>query len=249
MQAETSTGVYNQGKAICEASHEVGALVIADCVTSLGGMPVLVDETGIDIAYSCTQKGLSCPPGLAPITVSPRALERLASRTAPVHSWYFDLKLVDSYESGRKYHHTASATLFYALREGLALIHEEGLQNCWDRHCRNHEAFVAGIEAMGMRMHVAEGRRLWTLNTPRVPEGIDDAKIRARLLAERGIEIAGGFGPLAGQVFRIGLIGLGSTEENVLLILDALETALRAEGYKPPESGKEAAAAALKAAV
>ena len=139
--------------------------------------------------------------------------------------------------------------MFYALREGLALIDEEGLQSCWDRHRRNHEAFVAGIEAMGMRMHVAEGRRLWTLNTPRVPEGIDDAKIRARPLAERGIEIAGGFGPLAGQVFRIGLMGSGSTEENALLILDALETALRAEGYKAPESGKEAAAAALKAAV
>jgi alanine-glyoxylate transaminase / serine-glyoxylate transaminase / serine-pyruvate transaminase len=241
VQAETSTGAYQNGKAICEAAHEAGALVIADCVTSLGGMPVLVDETGIDIAYSCTQKGLSCPPGLAPITVSPRALDRLKSRSAPPPSWYLDLQLLDTYYTGRKYHHTASATMFYALREGLALIQEEGLENRWERHRRNHEAFVAGIEAMGMRMHVAQGQRLWTLNTPRVPEGVDDGRIRKRLLDEHGIEISGGFGPLAGKVFRIGLMGHGSTDENVLLILERLDEALRAEGYHPPASGKEAA--------
>ena len=241
VQAETSTGAYQPGKAICEAAHEVDALVIADCVTSLGGMPVRVDDTGIDIAYSCSQKGLSCPPGLAPITVSPRAWERLQKRATPVHSWYFDLRLLDSYYSGRKYHHTASATLLYAIREALALIHEEGLQNRWDRHQRNHEAFVAGIEAMGLRMHVAVGHRLWTLNTPRVPAGVDDARIRKRLLEEDGIEIAGGFGPLAGKVFRIGLMGASSTAENVLLILEKLERALDAEGYRPKGSGKDAA--------
>jgi alanine-glyoxylate transaminase / serine-glyoxylate transaminase / serine-pyruvate transaminase len=241
VQAETSTGVLNPSKPICEAAHEVDALVIADCVTSLGGVPVMVDENGIDIAYSCTQKGLGCPPGLAPITVSPRALERRRARTTPVHSWYLDLMLLDTYFEGHRYHHTASATLFYALREGLALVAEEGLEARWERHRRNHLAFVAGIEAMGLRMQVAEGHRLWTLNTPRVPAGVDEAKVRQYLLQERGIEIAGGFGPLAGQIFRIGTMGYGSTAENVLLILRELEGALKQQGYKP--AGDSAAAA------
>lgn len=245
VQAETSTGAYQPGKAICEAAHEVDALVIADCVTSLGAMPVLVDETGIDIAYSCTQKGLSCPPGLAPLTVSPRAMERLRARTAPVHTWYLDLQLLDTYLRGHRYHHTASATLFYALREALLIIHEEGLENRWECHRRNHLAFVAGIEAMGLRMHVAASNRLWTLNTPVVPDGIDDGKIRKRLLDEFGIEISGGFGPLAGKVFRIGLMGHSSTKENVLLILDVLERSLRDEGYRPAADGKAAAACAF----
>ena len=245
VQAETSTGVYQQGKAICEAAHEVGALVIADCVTSLGAMPVMMDDTGIDIAYSCTQKGLSCPPGLAPVSVTARALKRLEARTTSPHTWYLDLLLLGTYHAGRRYHHTASATLFYALREALALIAEEGLEARWERHRRNHLAFVAGIEAMGLRMHVAKEHRLWTLNTPCVPEGIDDAKIRARLLNQHGIEIAGGFGPLAGKVFRIGLMGYGSTAENVLIILEALEEALRAEGYRGGDSGRAAAEKAL----
>src|ERR1051325_4451361 len=231
VQAETSTGMYNQAKPICEAAHEVDALVIADCVTSLGGMPVLVDENGIDIAYSCTQKGLGCPPGLAPITVSPRALERRKARKSPVQSWYLDLELLESYYTGHKYHHTASATLLYALREGLAMVAEEGRENRWERHRRNHQAFVAGIEAMGLSMQVADpADRLWTLNTPRVPEGVSDAKVRTYLLEQRGIEIAGGFGPLTGKVFRIGLMGYGSTAENVLFILEALEEALGHEG-------------------
>jgi alanine-glyoxylate transaminase/serine-glyoxylate transaminase/serine-pyruvate transaminase len=228
VQAETSTGMFNQAKPICDAAHEVDALVIADCVTSLGGMPVLVDENGIDIAYSCTQKGLGCPPGLAPITVSARAFERLKFRKTPVQSWYLDLQLLDTFYRGHKYHHTASATLFYALREGLAMVAEEGLENRWERHRRNHQAFVQGIEAMGLSMHVQNpADRLWTLNTPRVPAGIDDAKLRQRLLEKRGIEIAGGFGPLAGKVFRIGLMGYGSTAENVDLILEALADALK----------------------
>jgi alanine-glyoxylate transaminase/serine-glyoxylate transaminase/serine-pyruvate transaminase len=227
VQAETSSGAFQPGNAICEAAHEVGALAIADCVTSLGGMPVRVDETGIDIAYSCTQKGLGCPPGLAPLTVSPRAWERLRQRTQPVESFYLDLRLLESFFRDHKYHHTASATMFYALREALAIVHEEGLENRWDRHRRNHEAFVAGIEAMGLRMHVAAGNRLWTLNTPRVPDGIDDAQVRARLLNEYGIEIAGGFGPLAGKIFRIGLMGYSSTAENVATILDALQRTMK----------------------
>lgn len=248
VQAETSTGMYNQVRPVAEAAHEAGALVIADCVTSLGGMPVLADENSIDIAYSCTQKGLGCPSGLAPITVSPRALERLKARTAPVHSWYLDLQLLDQYFSGKKYHHTASATLFYALREGLAMVAEEGRENRWERHRRNHQAFVAGIEAMGLGMQVQDpADRLWTLNTPRVPEGVDDGKMRAYLLEQRGIEIAGGFGPLAGKVFRIGLMGYGSTAENVVLILEALEEALRHAGYTPATSGRAAAEKVLGA--
>jgi alanine-glyoxylate transaminase/serine-glyoxylate transaminase/serine-pyruvate transaminase len=243
VQAETSTGVYQPGKAICEAAHRCGALVIADCVTSLGGMPVNVDETGIDIAYSCSQKGLSCPPGLAPITVSERAMDRVRARSAPVRSFYFDLRLLDEYYTGaHRYHHTAPISMFYALREALAVVLEEGVQQRWARHRRNHLAFVAGIEALGLRMQVAEAaHRLWTLNTPRVPEGIDDAKVRARMLREQGIEILGGFGPLAGKVFRVGLMGASSTEENVLRALEALEAALRAEGFRPAGSGRAAA--------
>ena len=245
VQAETSTGMFNQAKPICEAAHEVDALTIADCVTSLGGMPVLVDQNGIDIAYSCSQKGLGSPPGLAPITVGPRALERLKARTVTVPSFYLDLRLLDSFYTGHKYHHTASATLFYALREGLAMVAEEGLENRCERHRRNHLAFVAGIEAMGMAMQVAEGHRLWTLNTPRVPDGVDDAKVRQYLLERRNMEISGGFGPLAGKVFRIGTMGYGSTAENVLLILEALEEALRHAGYAPAGSGRGAAEKAL----
>jgi alanine-glyoxylate transaminase/serine-glyoxylate transaminase/serine-pyruvate transaminase len=232
VQAETSTGMYNQAKPICDAAHEAGALTIADCVTSLGAMPVLVDDNRIDVAYSCTQKGLGCPPGLSPMTVSPRALDRLKDRRSPVRSWYLDLQLLDSYFTGRKYHHTASATLFYALREGLAMVAEEGRENRWERHRRNHEAFVAGIDALGLKMLVENPvNRLWTLNTPCVPDGVDDAKVRQYLLDKRGIEISGGFGPLAGKVFRIGLMGYGSTAENVTLVLDALADALKHAGY------------------
>jgi alanine-glyoxylate transaminase / serine-glyoxylate transaminase / serine-pyruvate transaminase len=245
VQAETSTGLFNDAAAIVEAAHEVDALVIADCVTSLGAMPVMVDQNGIDMAYSCSQKGLSCPPGLAPVTVGARAWERLKARTAPVHSWYLDFQLLDGYYTGHKYHHTASATLMYALREGLALVHEEGLENRWARHRRNHLAFVAGIEAMGLQMLVGEGHRLWTLNTPCVPAGIDDAQVRGWLLKERGIEIAGGFGPLAGKVFRIGLMGTGSEAANVLLVLEALESALRLQGFSPAGDARAAAEKAL----
>jgi alanine-glyoxylate transaminase/serine-glyoxylate transaminase/serine-pyruvate transaminase len=248
VQAETSTGMFNQAKPICEAAHEAGALTITDCVTSLGGMPVLVDENGIDIAYSCTQKGLGCPPGLAPITLSPRALERLKTRTTPVQSWYLDLRLLDTYYTGHSYHHTASATLFYALREGLAMIAEEGLENRWERHRRNHLAFVAGIEAMGLTMHVQDpAQRLWTLNTPRVPAGVDDAKLRQYLLSERELEIAGGFGPLAGKILRIGTMGYGSTRENVLMLLEALEAGLKQQGYRSAGDARAAAEKALAA--
>jgi alanine-glyoxylate transaminase/serine-glyoxylate transaminase/serine-pyruvate transaminase len=249
VQAETSTGVFQHGKAICDAAHEVGALVIADCVTSLGGMPVKIDETGIDIAYSCSQKGLSCPPGLAPITIDDRAMEKLRARKQPIRSFYFDLKLLDEYyEGAHRYHHTAPVTMFYALREALAVAMEEGMEARWERHRRNHLALVAGLEALGLQMHVPNpANRLWTLNTPRVPEGVSDVNVRKRLLTEHGIEILGGFGPLAGQVFRIGLMGASSSGENVLTLLGALEEALKAEGYKPAANGRRAAEQAYAA--
>lgn len=243
VHGETSTGVVQDGKAICEAAHEVDALVIADTVTTLGNMPVKVDETGIDIAYSCSQKGLACTPGLAPVTVSPRAVERLRKRSTPNRSFYLDLALLEDYYHNRRYHHTASASLLYAMREALADIHQEGLERRFERIRRNHRAFVAGIEAMGLEMLVAEPFRLWPLNTPRVPEGVDDAKVRQYLLNECGIEVLGGFGPLAGKVLRVGIMGAGSTRENVLAVLEALERALALQGWQPKASGKEAAEA------
>jgi alanine-glyoxylate transaminase/serine-glyoxylate transaminase/serine-pyruvate transaminase len=226
--AETSTGAWQEGAAICEAAHEVGALVIADCVTSLGAMPVRIDKTGIDIAYSCSQKGLACPPGLSPVTVSPRAMERLKALPTPATSWYFDLKLLSEYLEGpRRYHHTAPISMFYALREALAVIAEEGLQARFERHRNAHLRLVAGLENMGLAMHVAEGHRLWSLNTPRVPEGVSDLEVRKALMAKHGIEVLGGFGPLAGKVFRIGLMGVLATAKDVDVLLEALRGEIR----------------------
>ncbi len=233
VMAETSTGVFERGEAFCKAAHEVGAIVIADCVTSLGAMPVDVDKTGIDVAYSCTQKGLSCPPGLSPVTVSPRAAELLKKRTKPPRTWYFDIGLIADYLiTSHRYHHTASATLFYALHEGLTLIEEEGLAQRCERHHQAHRQFVTAIENMGMQMHVPEGHRIWNLNTVRVPEGVDDAKVRATLLNEHGIEIAGGFGQLAGKIFRIGLMGPLATPEHVDDFVAKFSKALKGAGYK-----------------
>jgi len=232
VHAETSTGALQTGQAICAAAHDAGALVIADCVTSLGGVPVEFDQTGIDVAYSCSQKGLSCPPGLSPMAMSPRAMDWLRSRTSPSRSWYLDLKLIHDYSTvSHRYHHTAPISMFYALREALLLIAEEGIDNRWERHRRCHASFVQGIEGMGLRMHVPVGHRIATLNTVCVPSGVDEAKVRRRLLDEPGIEIAGGFGPLAGKVFRIGVMGPLATEENVQFFLKEFEKALSAEGY------------------
>lgn len=227
IHAETSTGALQDPGAICAPAREAGALVIADAVTSLGAVPGAVDRCGIDIAYSCSQKGLSCPPGLAPITVSSRAVEKLNARSTPCDVWYLDLKLLRDYYDGRKYHHTASATLMYALREALRLVDEEGAENRWKRHRDAHEYFVQRIEGMGLSMHVAADRRIPNLNTVRVPPGVDDARVRTRLLNEHGIEIAGGFGPLAGKIFRIGLMGPLATRDGVDFFLDAFEKVLR----------------------
>lgn len=234
VHAETSTGALQSGRAICSAAHDAGALVIADCVTSLGGIPVSAAKTGIDVAYSCSQKGLSCPPGLSPMFLSSQAMNWLGARKSSPRSWYLDLKLIYDYSTvSHRYHHTAPISMFYALREALVVIAEEGIENRWERHRRCHDAFVKGVEAMGLRMHVPEGQRIWTLNTVCVPQGVDEAKVRSRLLEEEGIEILGGFGPLAGKVFRIGIMGPLATEEHVQFLVRELKKSLASQGYRP----------------
>ena len=242
VHAETSTGVLQNLDGLSEMAHGRDALLIVDAVTSLGGHPVGVDRQGIDICYSGTQKCLGAPPGLSPITFSERALDRIRSRRTKVQSWYLDITMVERYwGADRTYHHTAPISMNYALREALRLVHEEGLEARWHRHELNHRALVAGVETMGLEMAVAPEQRLWSLNAVSVPEGIDDARVRARLLGEN-IEIGGGLGPLKGRIWRIGLMGSGSTRENVLLVLGALHRALNAEGFACA-SGVEAAQA------
>lgn len=240
VHAETSTGVLQNLSGLSEMAHQHGALLIVDAVTSLGGHPVGIDRNGIDICYSGTQKCLGAPPGLSPVTFNERALDRIRSRKSKVQSWYLDITMVEKYwGDDRTYHHTAPISMNYALREALRLIYEEGLEARWRRHELNHRALVAGAEAMGLQMAVAPENRLWSLNAVSVPEGVDDARVRTRLLDE-DIEIGGGLGPLKGKIWRIGLMGSGSTRENVLLVLDALQRALKAEGFAC-ESGVDAA--------
>jgi alanine-glyoxylate transaminase/serine-glyoxylate transaminase/serine-pyruvate transaminase len=228
IHAETSTGALQPPKAVCDAAHEAGALVISDTVTSLGAVEIAVDANGIDIAYSCTQKGLSCPPGLAPITVSPRAMARLMARQDPVDVWYLDLKLLHEYiDASHRYHHTAPISSLYALQAALHCVDEEGTPNRWRRHAEAHDRFVAGIEKLGLEMFVPQGHRIPNLNTVKVPDGVNDAQVRSRLLQEDGIEIAGGFGPLAGKIFRIGIMGPLATAEGVDGFLDAFSKKLR----------------------
>ena len=241
VHAETSTGVLQDITGLGELAHNKGALLIVDAVTSLGGHPVGVDRNDIDVCYSGTQKCLGAPPGLAPITFSERALERIRARRSKVQSWYLDMTIVGTYwGSERAYHHTAPISMNYALREGLRILIDEGLEARWRRHELNHRALVAGIEAMGLEMNVALENRLWTLNAVRVPEGADDARVRGRLLNDSNTEIGGGLGPLKGKIWRIGLMGSGSSRENVLLVLEALHRTLNAEGFSCP-SGVEAA--------
>ena len=241
VHAETSTGVLQDLTGLAELAHEKGALLIVDAVTSLGGHPVGVDRTGIDVCYSGTQKCLGAPPGLSPITFSERALERVRARKTKVQSWYLDITMVEKYwGSERTYHHTAPISMNYALREALRIVCDEGLEARWQRHELNHRALVAGVEAMGLGMNVAPEHRLWSLNAVRVPDGVDDARIRGRLLNDSNIEIGGGLGPLKGKIWRIGLMGSGSSRENVLLVLEALHSALTAEGFSCP-SGVNAA--------
>jgi alanine-glyoxylate transaminase/serine-glyoxylate transaminase/serine-pyruvate transaminase len=230
VHGETSTGTLQDPSAISKPAREAGALVLADCVTSLGANHVRVDAAGIDIAYSCTQKGLSCPPGLSPFTVSDRAMEWLKARKRDNTVWYLDLKLLAEYYDGRRYHHTAPVSNFYALHEGLAAIFEEGAERRFERHARTHAEFVRRVEAMGLKMHVAPGHRLPNLNTVRVPEGVDDAAVRKALLEEHGIEVGAGFGPLAGKIFRIGVMGPLANEKGLDLFFRAFEQCLITSG-------------------
>jgi len=243
VHAETSTGILQPLEDISRLAHEHGALLLGDAVTSLGGCPLKVDDWDLDVVYSGTQKCLSCPPGLAPITFSSRAQEVLDARQIKVQSWYLDMTMIERYWGAERfYHHTAPISMCYALREALRLVHDEGLEVRWQRHELNHRALMAGLQAMGLQPFAQEGHRLPSLNAVRVPEGIEDAAVRGRLLQEYGIEIGGGLGKLKGQIWRIGLMGYNSTKRTVLVFLGALEAVLRAEGY-PVRSGAALAAA------
>ena len=248
VHAETSTGVLQPLTEASRLAKQYDAMFLVDTVTSLGGHEVAVDDWGIDICYSGTQKCLSCPPGLAPFTANQRALATLERRTRKVQSWYLDLSLLSGYWStGRFYHHTAPICMIFGLHEALALIVEEGLDIRIKRHLDNGSALKAGLEAMGLTLHAQQGHRLNVLTSVRIPPGVDDVRIRQRLLNEFNIEIGGGLGPLKGKIWRIGLMGHSSTGENVLLLLSTLEKLLNAEGFRvEPGAGALAAIKSLR---
>ena len=246
VHAETSTGVRNPIKELAAVAREHGSLTIVDMVTSLGGHDVDLAGWGVDIAYSCTQKCIGAPSGLAPIAVSGAARERLV----PCRSFYLDLKLLEDYWVGRKYHHTMSSTLVYALREALLMVEEEGLALRQARHERNHRALAAGIDAMGLSLLPPDAERLWTLNAVRTPSGVDEAAVRRTLLTTYNIEVGAGLGPLAGKIWRVGLMGASSTPQTLLQFLAACEGALAAHGHRVPEgTGVAAASASLRSAL
>jgi alanine-glyoxylate transaminase/serine-glyoxylate transaminase/serine-pyruvate transaminase len=241
---ETSTGVVQNLDDYRKVADELGALLVVDAVATLAGIPLAVDQQRIDICFSGTQKALSCPPGMAPITVSPRAEDVIRARKTKVQSWYFDLtNTMSMWGSERLYHHTPPISLMFALREAMRMVIEEGLEARWERHRQNQQALVAGIEAMGVSCFVPESRdRLATVTAANVPEGVDDVKVRKQLLAEFGLEIAGGFGPLKGKMWRLGLMGYASQSKNVLLLLAALEKCLLDQGFRTsPGAGVGAA--------
>jgi alanine-glyoxylate transaminase/serine-glyoxylate transaminase/serine-pyruvate transaminase len=250
VHAETSTGVQSDAKTLCEIAHKHDCLTIVDTVTSLGGTPVLVDDWGIDAVYSGTQKCLSCTPGLSPVSFSDQAVAAIKARKTRVHSWFLDLNLVMGYwgsgQAKRAYHHTAPINALYGLHESLVMLEEEGLENAWARHQRNHQALRAGIEAMGLSFLVTEAHRLPQLNAIVIPEGIDEAAVRARLLSEFDLEIGAGLGALAGKVWRIGLMGHASNMKNIMFCLGAMESIL-SEMNVPISGG--AITAAQKAAI
>jgi alanine-glyoxylate transaminase/serine-glyoxylate transaminase/serine-pyruvate transaminase len=233
VHAETSTGVLQPMDDIVKLAAHYGVMTLLDTVTSLGGIEVKMDEWGLAAAYSCSQKCIGCPPGLSPVSFSDHAVEVVKNRKQPVSSWYLDITLLEKYwGSDRVYHHTSSSTLNYALLEALQLIDEEGLQNRFDRHLENHRALVAGIEAMGLEMYVRPEYRLPTLNAVKIPEGVDDVKVRSYLLETFNLEIGGGLGALKGKVWRVGLMGYSSSAENVLFFLSAISRALVIQGHK-----------------
>lgn len=248
VHAETSTGAISDAKALAELAQKHGCLTIADTVTSLAGSPLKVREWGLDAVYSGTQKCLSCVPGLSPVTFSERALERVRSRKHKVQSWFMDLNLVLGYWGGegkRTYHHTAPVNTLYALHEALVILQEEGIENAWQRHRMHHLALRAGIEAMGLAFVVPENERLPQLNAVGIPEGVDDAAVRTRLLQDYQLEVGAGLGPMAGKIWRIGLMGHACSKRNVLYCLGALDAVL--SGMDAPIVGGVAVAAAMRA--
>lgn len=249
VHAETSTGVLQPVEEIFAAARQAGALTLLDCVTSLGGVPVEIDRWQVDAAYSCTQKCLGCPPGLAPVTLSARAVEKIKQRAGKPSSFYLDLLLLSEYWNGaHAYHHTAPCSLLYALAEGLAVIREEGLKARFTRHLRNHEALVAGLEAYELSLFTPIALRLPTLHAVQVPPGVDEAALRRELLNAHGIEIGAGLGPLRGKIWRVGLMGASSTSRHVLQLLAGLEQALPQVGAGPRTGGTNAALKSYRAA-
>jgi alanine-glyoxylate transaminase/serine-glyoxylate transaminase/serine-pyruvate transaminase len=229
VHAETSTGAISDAKTLSALAHRHDCVVIADTVTSLAGSPLKVDEWELDAVYSGSQKCLSCTPGLSPVTFSQRALDIVTNRKHPVHSWFLDLNLVLGYWGGggnRAYHHTAPVNALYGLHEALVVLQEEGIENSWARHQQNHDALRAGFEAMGLSFVVPEGQRLPQLNAIAVPDGVDEAAVRNTLLNEYNLDIGTGLGPLAGKIWRFGLMGFGSNRTNVLFCLGALDAVL-----------------------
>ncbi|MDQ6997663.1 MAG: alanine--glyoxylate aminotransferase family protein [Mariprofundus sp.] len=249
VHAETSTGVSSDVKTLVKLAHQYDCLAIVDAVTSLGGTELRVDDWEIDAVYAGTQKCLSCTPGLSPISLSARAIDVITNRQSPVQSWFLDLNLVMGYwgsnggsDSKRAYHHTAPVNALYALHESLLMLKEEGLEQAWDRHALHHHALKAGIEAIGLSFVVAESERLPQLNTIHIPAGIDDTALRTTLLNDYNLEIGAGLGPMAGNVWRIGLMGYAARKDNVLLCLSALDDVL-SRMHAPIQHGVAIAAA------
>jgi alanine-glyoxylate transaminase/serine-glyoxylate transaminase/serine-pyruvate transaminase len=236
VQAETSTGAHQPIEGLGKLCHANGALLVVDAVTSLGGVPVEVDAWEIDACYSGTQKCLSCPPGLAPLTLSARALQAVKARKEKCRSWYLDLGMIADYwaDGKRAYHHTAPISMVYAIREALRIVLAEGLEQRFARHLRHSDALMAGLAALGCEPQAAAGHRLPTLNCIKTPAGLEEAPIRKALLAEYNIEVGGGMGPLAGKVWRVGLMGESAQQNNVFAVLGALEMLLRKAGRDLP---------------
>ena len=223
VHAETSTGACQPIAEVGQLCREYDCLLLVDTVTSLGGVPLLLDEWGVDLAYSCSQKGLGCPPGASPLTLGERAIEKLQNRKSKVANWYLDMSLLSSYwGEERTYHHTAPINMNYGLREALRIVAEEGLEERWQRHANTARLLWDGLAELGLSCHVPLEFRLPTLTTVRIPEGVDGKVVSRRLLNEYNIEIGGGLGELGGKVWRIGLMGANSCPENVLLLLNAL---------------------------
>ncbi len=237
VHAETSTGILQPVEEAAKLAHQYGALIVADCVTSLAGCPLYADEWDLDVVFSGTQKCIGAPPGLSPVTFSNRAMEHIKNRKTPVQSWYFDMSLVENYwgdggAAGRAYHVTAPSNALFGLHEALRLTLIEGLENRWARHELHSKAVMAGLNTLGLEPFAQEGHRLWQINSVKVPQGLDDQVMRTRLLREYNIEIGAGLGPVKGQIWRVGVMGYSANRSNVLLLLSAMEDILGDMGHR-----------------